>query len=366
MKSAVQVLALGLMAFLPSSLGMQAQSVVPGHPANVILDSDMTGDADDVGDHAVLWGLADCGEANVLALITSSVNDYSAPTANVLARYFGHPDVAIGAYHGSIPSEYSAITSSYTKQISEEFGSPGATRTAYPDVVEIYRQSLAGAPDKSVDIIAGGYFEPLRALLQSGPDRVSNLAGKDLVAQKVRRLIVAAGSFPDSGTQPEHNFAMDPDGASFVFANWPTEIVSLGTELGWDVVTGPASAADPAKDPVKRAYDLYCHHGQYCPDATPAWTQIAILYAVRGGVGSTFSMPGKNGSTTVLDSKHSSPGRNLWTQTPNRNHSYLEKSISASNLASTLNRLLQHDPASCDGKKPLSSRGQQGSQNGKP
>ena len=326
----------------------QAQLAKPVRPVNIILDSDIVGDADDVGDHAVLWALADCGEANVLALITSSANDYSAPTVHVLARYFGHPNVPIGAYQGDIPSNYAATVSPYTRQIAEEFGDAGDTRAKYPDAVTVYRQALAGAPDKSVTIVAGGYYQPLGALLRSGPDRFSALEGPKLIAQKVRRLISAAGNFPDSHGQPEHNFAMDPDGASFVFANWPTEIVSIGTEVGWDVVTGPRSNADPTKDPVRRAYDLYCQNGRYCPATTPAWTQIAILYAVRGG-GAIFSVGGANGSTVVWNSKQPTPGRNVWTQNPHRQHAYLEKAVPASTLAHTLNQLLQHsaDRAVC-------------------
>jgi hypothetical protein len=325
----------------------KAQLEEPIRPVNVILDSDMVGDADDVGDHAVLWGLADCGEVNVLALITSSANDYSASTVHVLARYFGHPNVPIGAYQGNIPRDYSATASAYTKQITDEFGSAGDNRTKYPDAVTLYRQALAGAPNNSVFIIAGGYYQPLRALLQSSPDRFSALDGTKLVAQKVRRLIAAAGVFPDSGQQPEHNLAMDPDGASFVFANWPTDIVSFGYEAGWDVVTGPGVTADPAKNPVKRAYDLYCQNGRYCAATTPAWTQIAILYAVRGGVGTTFSVGGSNGSTVVWNSKQTTPGRNMWTNNPDRHHSYLEKAVPASTLAGTLNQLLQHNASAC-------------------
>lgn len=333
-------------AVLPAGFA-RTQAKEPLRPVNIILDSDMTNDADDIGDHAVLWGLADCGETKVLALITSSANDYSAATAQVLARYFGHGDVLIGAYQGTVPSDYSAVTSSYTKQVSEQFGLADKVRTKFPDAVSVYRQALASASDTSVTIVAGGYYEPLRALLESGPDRFSPLDGTKLVAQKVHRLVSAAGGFPDSGKQPEHNFAMDPDGASFVFAHWPTEIVSFGTEAGWDVVTGPGSAAKPGENPVKRAYDLYCQNGRYCAAVTPAWTQIALLYAVRGGIGTLFSEPGANGSTEIWGSKQPIPGRNIWTPNPHRHQSYLEKAVSASALGKILNPLLQHAPASC-------------------
>jgi len=51
---------------------IRAQLQEPSPPVNVIIDSDMAIDVDDVGDHAVMWGLANRGEVNVLALIASS------------------------------------------------------------------------------------------------------------------------------------------------------------------------------------------------------------------------------------------------------------------------------------------------------
>jgi inosine-uridine nucleoside N-ribohydrolase len=313
-------------------------------PVNIILDSDFANNTDDVGDHALLWALAKRGEANVLALITSSSNDFSAPAVRAVAKYYGHQNVPVGAYHGNTPNDYSATNSYYAQQIASQFGTPGETRANYPDAVTVYRQALAAAPDHSVVIVAGGYYEPLSALLQSGPDVISPLSGTQLVAQKVWQFVPAAGWFPDSGSSASSNFGWDPNAASYVFANWPTPIVSVGTEVGADVITGPAANADPNTNPIKLAYNLYCGDGAWCPNAVPAWTQVALLYAIRGGVGTMFSMPGENGHTVVWNSSQATPGRNIWSPTPTTGHSYIEKIIPAANMQNIINPLIQAAP----------------------
>ena len=182
-------------------------------------------------------------------------------------------------------------------------------------------------------IVAEGFYQPLQALLQSQPDSISPLNGVQLVAQKVRRLVSSAGWFPSGN---EHNFRVDADAASYVFANWPGEIVSVGVQVGGDVITGPSLSSDATKDPVKRAYDLF-----NSSDTTPAWGQVALLFAVRGGIGTNFSVPGYNGTTTVNNSASLSPGSNSWMQTPNSGHSYIAKLIAATDMAAIINPLLQ-------------------------
>jgi len=316
----------------------------PVQPVNIIMDSDMANNADDVGDHAMLWALAARGEANVLALILSSTNDYSASCAHAIASYYGHPNVLIGANKGTIPGTYAATTSAYTQQVTNQFGTPGNSRDNYPDAATAYRQALANAPDHSVYIVNGGFCRPMYDLLRSEPDAISPLTGLQLVAQKVRRAVFAAGRFPDSGSSPEGNLANDPDSASYVVANWPTEIVWLGYDEGWNVITGPAANADPGANPVKMAYNLHCRNGTYCANSTPAWTQIALLYVVRGGLGTNFSVGGQDGSTVVWGSTTATPGRSIWSQTPHRQHAYLRKAISATHMAAILNPLVQWVP----------------------
>jgi hypothetical protein len=316
--------------FLGTRVFGQLQAPVP--PVNIIIDSDMAISVDDVGDHAVLWALANRGEVNVLAEICSSANDYSAPTMRAIATYYGHPNIPIGAHQGSTPNLENSATSNYNQQIVNQFGISGDTRANYPDAVTVYRQALANAPDHSVYIVANGYFEPLQGLLQSPADSISPLAGVQLVAQKVVRLVVGAGFFPSGN---EHNMRVDADAAKFLYANWPVEIVNVGVEVSENVSTGPSSTANPTVDPVKAAYNI--SNGG---NPVPGFGQLPLLFAARG-LGSNFSAPGFNGQTTVEGFSDPTPGQDNWFSTPQVGHSYLALQTTVANMEATLNTLLQ-------------------------
>jgi hypothetical protein len=158
------------------------------------------------------------------------------------------------------------------------------------------------------------------------------------VTQKVKRLVASAGWFP-SGS--ESNFVNDTDAASYVFTNWPGEIVSVGADTCFDVTTGPSASSDPNQDPVKDAYNLYASAQGLSSATTPAWGQLGLLYAVRGGVGTNFTIGGYNGQTSIDATNDQFRGQNFWSPTPQVGHSYLKKQIAATDMAAILNPLLQ-------------------------
>src|SRR5215467_1441222 len=319
-----------LLFFFGSRVFGQLQNPVP--PVNIIIDSDMAISVDDVGDHALLWALANRGEVNVLAEVCSSANDFSAPLMHALATYYGHPNVLIGAHKGSTPNLENSATSNYAQQMAARFGIPNDTRANYPDAVTVYRQALAGAPDHSVVIVSTGYWEPLQGLLQSPADSISPLTGVQLVAQKVVRLVPGAGFFPSGN---EHDFRVDADAASFVYANWPVEIVNMGVEVSLDVNTGPDFSSATTTDPIKASY-IQANGG----NQVPGFGQVPLLFAVRG-LGANFTVPGFNGQTTIENFSQQTPGQNNWFQTPQVGHSYLAKQATAAQLSAILNPLLQ-------------------------
>jgi hypothetical protein len=119
--------------------------------------------------------------------------------------------------------------------------------------------------------------------------------------------------------------------------------VWLGYDEGWDVITGPAPTTDPATNPIALIYNVACQNGTNCANSWPAWTQMALLYAARG-TGSNFTFGGQNGSTVVWDSATATPGRSIWSKTPNRHHGYLQKAISAAAMSAVLNPLVRWIP----------------------
>jgi len=346
---------LSFLVVLASVTMLGAQTLQePVQPVNLIIDSDMSHNADDTGDHAMMWALAARGEVNVLAIVISSTNDYSAPVAKAIATYYGHPNVPIGANKESLPNDYAAYFSYYTQQVAAHFGNPADTRFNYPDGVTVYRQALAGAANNSVYILSAGYYRPLMELLQSGPDAISPLTGMQLVSQKVVRLIIVAGSFPDSGTTDRGNMLIDPDSGSYVVANWPAQLIWMPDDQAWNTITGPAANSNPNLNPVTMSYQLYCNGGgsapdqTYCANDTPGWAQLGELYAVRG-LQTNFVGGGLFGSTVVWDSTTSEPGRIIWSQSPNRNQSYLLTSTPGADLSPIIDPLIQWVPPTSGG-----------------
>src|SRR5688572_29379947 len=87
-----------LNAFL--SLGCLMHGFAQDKPVNVIFDTDMGPDYDDVGAITLLHAFADQGEANILATMASTKYEGVAAVLNVLNTYFKRPDLPIAVPKG--------------------------------------------------------------------------------------------------------------------------------------------------------------------------------------------------------------------------------------------------------------------------
>lgn len=77
----------------------------PSKPiVNLILDTDMGPDYDDIGAMTVMYALADSGQVNVLATLSSNKNEQVIPCIEVINEYFNYPDMPIGAPKSNAPS----------------------------------------------------------------------------------------------------------------------------------------------------------------------------------------------------------------------------------------------------------------------
>ena len=81
---------------LPFVLVLCVSAPLPAR-VKIICDTDMDTDCDDAGALAVLHGLADRGEGEILATMVSSQYPWSAPCVEAINRYYGRADLPIGA-----------------------------------------------------------------------------------------------------------------------------------------------------------------------------------------------------------------------------------------------------------------------------
>ncbi|MCX5683639.1 MAG: nucleoside hydrolase [Planctomycetota bacterium] len=247
-------------------------------PVRIIFDTDMDSDCDDVAALAMLHALADAGEARILATMVSSKHPWSPRCVAAINAYYGRPDLPIGAPKGPGAFEQG---SRYAKQIGDEFPSRMAKDDAAPDAARIYRQLLAAEPDRSVVIVTVGDLTNMRYLLESPPDDLSPLAGRDLVARKVKHWVCMGTRYPsDLDPKKWGNFKPDPESTVRAIAGWPTQIIFTGgAEFADSMPIGKRFAELPQDNPLRRAYELY--FGGQAKDRHTA-DPIAVMVAVRG------------------------------------------------------------------------------------
>ena len=167
-------------------------------PVNLILDTDLGPDYDDVGAMALMHALADSGQVNILAVVSSNKDEHVVPCIEVLNTYFNRPDIPVGApkSEGGV-----SLTTWHKTKWTEEFPARYPHKTAKTsdasDAVKVYRRILSTQPDSSVVVCTIGFFTNLKDLLLSGGDEYSPLSGCDLVAKKVKRVVSMAGLFPE-------------------------------------------------------------------------------------------------------------------------------------------------------------------------
>ncbi|MBN2450222.1 MAG: nucleoside hydrolase [Lentisphaeria bacterium] len=258
-------------------------------PVNLILDTDLDTDCDDVGALAVAHALRRQGRLRVAAVVCSAPVVSAAACAQFLNEYAGAADIPVGQYR--VPPEarsprfdaydahrrraeelYAAAGGLYNDLLAEtRFG---GRLPDFPDAVALYRRVLARAPDAGVVVCAVGTLSALDAFLDSGPDAATPLHGRELAARKVRLLVtMAVGTYPCG--RDCFNWAMDPTAARAVLHRWPGPVAV--SPAGEDVLTGATLAARLAGDnPFRRAYEI--HRGGPGRSRS-SWDQIALLYA---------------------------------------------------------------------------------------
>jgi inosine-uridine nucleoside N-ribohydrolase len=299
-------------------------------PVPIILDTDMSGDADDAGTMAVLHALADLGECEILATIVNrkDLANASAAAVSAVNTYYGRPDLPIGTDKAG-PTALQR-TSPYTPGLRDGFPHGAKPDDEMPDAIDVYRRTLAGQPDGSVTICSVGAFSNLAELWRREPD---------LVRAKIRRLVVMGGKFPPDG-KPETNIATHPEPARIVAAEWPTEIAWQGFDVGNTVMTGEKLKTVPAANPVRRAFELRQFRGRPSIDGgQPSYDQAALLYAVRGPDPDVWSVT-RQGRVVVDE-----VGNTEWVNDPAGLHVRVERRGPPEPLAGIIEALMIRPPS---------------------
>jgi len=282
----------------------------------VILDTDIGNDVDDVVAMDLLYKYMDAGTINLLAINTNQPGA-AAEFADIMNTWYGYPDIPIGKVDGN--TDKSIHYSDLVVGRLDESGNPlyPRSRDSYQDVPEghiLYRQILSKQKDNSVVIASVGFSTNLANLLDSPADEYSDLNGYDLVAKKVKTLVIMAGDFEDANVH-EFNVVCNIPAAQKIFSEWPSEVVASPFELGLQVRFKATSIENDfnwtENHPLVDAYVSF----MTMPYDREMWDPTAVVYAVEGDSWFTVSEAGK---IEVTDE-----GSTIYTPDPNGNRRYL-------------------------------------------
>jgi hypothetical protein len=274
---------LHLLALLPCLL-VFALPARAAEPLNVIYDTDMDGDNDDVAAAAMLHALADEGRVRILAMGVVSRHPDSPACLDAINTWYGRGDIPIGVYKGS---ELAHVGSPYAGVVAARCPNDLGPAVKVPDVRQVYRRALAAQPDGSVTMIAVGQTNNLVDLLATPADAISDLPGTELVRKKVATLFVMGPYFDERNEfHRAYNFTTSPKAAAALVEKWPTPIKFGEGVLGHRHFIGSRLAETPPNNPARIAFDAYfaaekrqtakTETRRHCAD--PA----TVLYAVTG------------------------------------------------------------------------------------
>ncbi|MDO3626317.1 nucleoside hydrolase [Mucilaginibacter sp. BT774] len=300
-------------------------------PVNVIFDSDMGPDYDDVGAIAILHALADKDEAHILATVASTRYDGVAGVMNVFNTYFKRPNIPIG-----IPKDGLDLRDwqHWSDTLLAKYPHKIKSNDEVPDAVQVYRKALASQLDHSVTIVTVGFLTNLSNLLNTGADEYSKLNGKELVAHKVKLLVCMAGRFP-SGY--EFNVMKDAKASQDVYTNWPTQIILSGFEIGAKVLVGVPLIHNDAieNDPVKDVFRISIPMAKEDSLGRKSWDETAVLVAIKG-YSPYYNL--HHGRMSVADD-----GKNTWDDNGN-GQAYLVEKVDYKEVEKLINELIQYQP----------------------
>ena len=244
---------------------------------NIILDTDMTFDVDDVGALAILHALANRKKANILAIMYNEVHPDGMRAIRAVNTWYNRSDIPLGKFSGELNRPDS---SRYLTAVANLY--PVLREEPERDALSVYREVLSNQADQDTIIVSIGFLNNLGLLLRKE---------KDLVQRKVKELVVMGGRHRDNFNLVRHNLLLT---SKYVLRNWPTPVAV--TDFGHNVLTGQSLENTDPRNPVREAYYRW-FNGQF--QGRSSWDQIAVLYGVEG-VGKLF-MQEWDGKITFRD-----------------------------------------------------------------
>lgn len=305
---------------------------------NVILDTDIGPDCDDVGALAVLLSYADELKLDILGICNCTSNVYGSATVDAVCKYCGYDNIKLGMY--SKPGFFSDDgCCRYNKYIAERFCKDyvSGTLEILPHV-SFYRSLLANSDDDSIVLITIGMFNTLSDLLESTPDKYSELDGIELVKRKVHCAISMAATLP-SGR--EFNVVSDYVAAKNFFERFPKEIYISDAKLGISIITGYSDVTDERlnNSPIFESYRLYTEKNEH-KNVNSSYDLTAVQFACEGE-GRFYGLSERGRFEFYCENENFPEDATRFIPDPNGKVRYMIKNTSDEDIADELQRRMR-------------------------
>ena len=309
-------------------------SVATAQP-KIIFDTDFGGDADDLGALAMLNNLHNRGECELLAIASWSTEQYVIPAMDAVNRFYGNPDIPMGIRSKS----FHHAGWNYSKPIADKLPHE-LSNSDVKLATDLYRETLAQQPDKSVTIVTVGPLKNIVDLLKSDADDYSSLNGKELIEKKVKQFVIMGGHFPEGENEWNFNGNM-PGVTKYVLENLTVPVILSGFEVGVVIKTGSIFNKLSKDHPLYIGFMHFSEHAPWMKDRfegeildNASYDQTAVLYAVRGGEGKYWDLV-SDGYCVAKEN-----GDNYWQEGNKFDHSYLVLKKSPEEMAKLIESIM--------------------------
>jgi hypothetical protein len=312
---------------------------------NIIFDTDIGGDIDDLGALYALHVFADSGLCSIAGVMCSWPMKYHPGGIDAVNTFFGRGDIPVG-----LIDEDPFAKEQYTWHLAQHFPNNLTFENA-PKATWLYRKLLSNAADTGITIVAVGRLHNLYYLFKSGPDTLSPVNGIDLVKMKVKEFYIMGG-FYESAYRDEANFYSEGNNFTKKVIDYcPRPITFNGGEIG-DKIKGYSTGKNlnflPDSHLLKTGYGWFFKNPPKWAGIAPSdsilewsiWDIVTVQLAVTG-VRNYFNLVTKG--YNFIDSN----GKNSWKSAPDKDHRYVVKKMDPKLYAdSVIEKLLLVPPKS--------------------
>ena len=214
---------------------------------NIILDTDIGTDSDDIGALSILCNLHRQRKINLIAVTSCTSTVEPVATVDAICSWYG---VTVPCGNSKVPYGDDDQHGGYARAIAKAYPRDVG---AVPDAVKVLRKALLKG---NVTLVTIGPLNNVARLIKSPADEISDKTGAELFAENVKELYSMAGSFANDWA--EWNVKEDIAAMQVVAKHVACPWTLVPFEAGVIVKTGANFLAD-VDSPMKLGY--FVHNG---------------------------------------------------------------------------------------------------------